>query len=147
MTRMSQAVAALKLRLAEMRAKDDQLKVMIRQFQAQLARIARQTMYGRISLDLALGSMQEIEERLEDTQTKRGHLLSIKDRAEAELEALELVQRIEAARARLAQLRGRLGGGPDKDTQTQITRLEEYIMRYSKQAERNITTGPRSHSP
>ncbi len=142
MTRMSQAVAALKLRLAEMRAKDDQLKVMIRQFQAQLARIARQTMYGRISLDLALGSMQEIEERLEDTQTKRGHLLSIKDRAEA-----ELVQRIEAARARLAQLRGRLGGGPDKDTQTQITRLEEYIMRYSKQAERNITTGPRSHSP
>ena len=142
MTRMSQAVAALKLRLAEMRANDDQLKVMIRQFQAQLARIARQTMYGRISLDLALGSMQEIEERLEDTQTKRGHLLSIKDRAEA-----ELVQRIEAARARLAQLRGRLGGGPDKDTQTQITRLEEYIMRYSKQAERTITTGPRSHSP
>ena len=60
---------------------------------------------------------------------------------------MELVQRIEAARARLAQLRGRPGGGPDKDTQTQITRLEEYIMRYSKQAERTITTGPRSHSP
>ena len=60
MTQMSQAVAALKLRLAEMRAKDDQLKVMIRQFQAQLVRIPRQTMYGRIPLDLALGSMQEI---------------------------------------------------------------------------------------
>ena len=66
--------------------------------------------------------------------------------AEAELEALVLVQRIEAARARLAQLKERLNGRPDKDTQTQIVRLEEYIMQYSKQAERNITTDSRSQS-
>ena len=146
MTQMSQAVAALKLRLAEMTAKDDQLKVMVRQFQAQMIRIPRQTMYGRMPLDVALGSMREIEERLEDALTKRRHLLSIMESAEAELEALVLVHRIEAARARLAQLKGRLNGRPDKDTQTQIMRLEEYIMRYSKQAERNITTDSRSHS-
>lgn len=146
MTQMSQAVAALKLRLAEMRSKDAQLKVMIRQFQGQLTRIPRQTMYGRIPLDLALGSMQEIEERLGDAQTKRRHLVSIMESAEAELEALVLVQRIEAARARLAQLKERLNGRPDKDTQTQIVRLEEYIMQYSKQAERNITTDSRSQS-
>ena len=144
MTQMSQAVAALKLRLAEMRAKDAQLKGLVRQFQAQLTRIPRQTMYGRIPLDLALGSMQEINERLEDTQTRSRHLLSIMERAETELEALVLVQRIEAARARLAQLKGRLNGRPDKDTQTQMVRLEEYIMRYSKRAERNITTDSRS---
>ena len=122
------------------------MKVMIRQFQGQLTRIPRQIMYGRIPLDLALGSMQEIEERLGDAETKRRHLVSIMESAQAELEALVLVQRIEEARARLAQLRGRLNGRPDKDTQTQIVRLEEYIMQYSKQAERNITTDSRSQS-
>ena len=36
MTQMNQAMAALKLSLAEMRARDDRLKAMIRQFETQL---------------------------------------------------------------------------------------------------------------
>ena len=71
MTQMSQAVANLKLNLAETRARDDQLDAMIRQFETQLARIPRQTMYGGTPLDLALSAMEEVEERLLHAQTTR----------------------------------------------------------------------------
>ena len=98
MTQMNQAMAALKLSLAEMRARDDRLKAMIRQFETQLKRIPRQAMYGRAPLNLALGSMAEIEERLRHSQTQRRHLLNIMEQARMELEALVLVQRIESAR-------------------------------------------------
>lgn len=49
MTQMSQAVANLKLNLAETRAREDQLDAMIRQFETQLARIpAKLCMEGRL---------------------------------------------------------------------------------------------------
>ena len=182
MTQMNQAMAALKLSLAEMRARDDRLKAMIRQFETQLKRIPRQAMstspwalwqksrsvfaipklsaatsstswsrhvwnwrpsywYGRAPLNLALGSMAEIEERLRHSQTQRRHLLNIMEQARMELEALVLVQRIESARDKLAQLKKQISGDMDEDTQDQIIRLEGYIAQYSKQAERAITTG------
>ena len=141
MTQMNQAMAALKLSLAEMRARDDRLKAMIRQFETQLKRIPRQAMYGRAPLNLALGSMAEIEERLRHSQTQRRHLLNIMEEARMELEALVLVQRIESAREKLANLKKQISGDMDEDTQAQIIRLEGYIAQYSKQAERAITTG------
>ena len=141
MTQMNRAMAALKLSLAEMRARDDQLKALIRQFQTQLKRIPRQAMYGRAPLNLALGSMAEIEERLLHSQTQRRHLLTIMEQARLELEALVLVQRIESARKQLSQLRRQLSNGTDEDAQTEIIRLETYIAQYSKQAERAITNG------
>ena len=141
MTQMNRAMAALKLSLAEMRARDDQLKAMVRQFETQLKRIPRQAMYGRAPLSLALGSMAEIEERLHHSQTQRRHLLNIMEQARLELQALELVQRIESARKQLAQLRRQLSNGTGDDTQSEILRLETYIAQYSKQAERAITTG------
>ncbi len=141
MTQMNQAMAALKFSLAEMRARDDRLKAMIRQFETQLKRIPRQAMYGRASLNLALGSMAEIEERLRHSQTQRRHLLNIMEQARMELEALVLVQRIESAREKLANLKKQISGDMDEDTQAQIIRLEAYIAQYSKQAERAITTG------
>ena len=141
MTQMNQAMAALKLSLAEMRARDDRLKAMIIQFETQMKRIPRQAMYGRAPLNLALGSMAEIEERLRHSQTQRRHLLNIMEQARMELEALVLVQRIESAREKLAQLKKQMSGDMDEDTQDQIIRLETYIAEYSKQAERAITTG------
>ena len=147
MTQMNQALAALKLSLAEMRARDEQLKAMIRQFQTQMKRIPRQAMYGRAPLNLALGSMSEIEERLQHSETQRRHLLTIMEQARLELEALILVQRIESARNKLVQLKNQLNGDPNETTHTEITRLEAYIAQYSKQAERAITTGLTHHPP
>ena len=147
MTQMNRAMAALKLSLAEMRARDEQLKAMIRQFQTQMKRIPRQAMYGRAPLSLALGSMSEIEERLQHSETQRRHLLTIMEQARLELEALVLVQRIESARKKLVQLKNQLTGDPNETTHTEITRLETYIAQYSKQAERAITTGLTRHPP
>lgn len=141
MTQMNRAMAALKLSLAEMRARDDQLKALIRQFETQLKRIPRQAMYGRAPLNLALGSMAEIEERLLHSRTQRRHLLTIMEQARLELEALVLVQRIESARKQLAQLRRQLVDDANGDAQSEIVRLETYIAQYSKQAERAITNG------
>ncbi len=141
MTQMNQAMAALKLTLAEMRARDNQLKSLIRQFETQLKRIPRQAMYGRAPLNLALGSMAEIEERLDHSRTQRRHLLTIMEQARLELEALVLVKRIESARKQLSRLRNRLVEGADEDAQSEIVRLETYIAQYSKQAERAITNG------
>ena len=141
MTQMNRAMAALKLSLAEMRARDNKLKALIRQFETQLKRIPRQAMYGRASLNLALGSMAEIEERLLHSRTQRRHLLTIMEQARLELEALVLVQRIESARKQLAQLRRQLVDDTNGDAQSEIVRLETYIAQYSKQAERAITNG------
>ena len=138
---MNRAMAALKLSLAEMRARDDQLRALIRQFETQLKRIPRQAMYGRAPLNLALGSMAEIEERLLHSRTQRRHLLTIMEQARLELEALVLVQRIESARKQLAQLRRQLVDDTNGDAQSEIVRLETYIAQYSKQAERAITNG------
>ena len=141
MTQMNRAMAALKLSLAEMRARNDQLKALIRQFETQLKRIPRQAMYGRAPLNLALGSMAEIEERLLHSQTQRRHLLTIMEQARLELEALVLVQRVESAREQLVQLRKQLVDDTNEDAQSEIIRLETYIAQYSKQAERAITNG------
>ena len=141
MTQMNRAMAALKLNLAEMRARDDSLKSLIRQFETQLKRIPRQAMYGRAPLNLALGSMAEIEERLLHSQTQRRHLLTIMEQARLELEALVLVQRVESAREQLVRLRKQLVDDANEDAQSEIIRLETYIAQYSKQAERAITNG------
>lgn len=141
MTQMNRAMAALKLNLAEMRARDESLKALIRQFETQLKRIPRQAMYGRAPLNLALGSMAEIEERLLHSQTQRRHLLTIMEQARLELEALVLVQRVESAREQLVRLRKQLVDDANEDAQSEIIRLETYIAQYSKQAERAITNG------
>ena len=77
--------------MADIQAMEEQLDSMIRQFEGQLARLPRQAMYGRAPLDTALNAMAEIEERLGHAQITRRHLLGIKQRAQDELEALEVV--------------------------------------------------------
>ena len=77
MPQMTQAMAALKLVLAEIRAKEQQLDTQIRQFEGQMTRLSRQTIYGAVSLDLALNAMSEVEERLNHARTMKRHLTSV----------------------------------------------------------------------
>ena len=140
MVQLTQAVAVLKLILAEIRAKEQQLDMQIRQFEGQMARLPRQTTYGGVPLDLGLNAMSEVEERLNHVRTKKRHLVSIKEQAQRELEALEVVQRVEDAKLSIAQLRARINaeGLASQQAWEQIQRLEAYITEYSKQAERSI---------
>ena len=139
-SQLEQAMATLRLGLAEMRAKEDQLDALISQFQTQLRRLPRQVVYGQTSLELSLTAMGEIEERLGDTSANRRRLLAIKDTATQELEALQLLKRVDEARSKLACLKNRKSDSPDGDNvESEVRLLEEFIAANSRQAEQAIT--------
>ena len=133
-------MTALRLRLAEMQNKVGQLDAMIAQFRTQARRLPRQTVYGQVSLDASLAALGEIEERLADAIANRRRLLAIKKTCEEELEALELVKRVDEARRALAGLRKKVRTpGTDDDTAAEMNRLEQFIAEHSKRAEWAIT--------
>ena len=137
-SQLEQAMATLRLGLAEMCNKENQLDAQISQFQTQLRRVPRQVVYGQTSLDSSLAAMGEIEERLEDALANRRRLLEIKKTATQELEALQLLKRVDEARSQLAILK--TNATPDDgDAQLEIRRLEEFIAASSRQAEQAIT--------
>ena len=142
MARMDQATAAMRLILAEIMSREEQLDGVIRQFRAQLARLPRQVIYGGITLDLALSAMAEIQERLNHSQTTMAHLEDIKKRATEELRALELTQQVEEAKVTLRDLNSRAESGQELDEgiQSEVRRLKGFIAEYSRQAERYITS-------
>ena len=139
-SQLEQAMATLRLGVAEMRAKEDQLDALISQFQTQLRRLPRQVVYGQTSLELSLTAMGEIEERLGDTSANRRRLLAIKDTATQELEALQLLKRVDEARSKLAGLKNGKSDSPDGDNvESEVRLLEEFIAANSRQAEQAIT--------
>ena len=139
-SQLQQAMAALRLSLAEIRHKEEQLDATINQFRTQLRRLPRQTIYGRAPLDMALSAMGEIEERLQDAEETRRRLLTVKKAAVDELAALESVQQVDQARKALAQLRQQFGRQPTSpDAAVEIRRLEQFIAQHSRLAEQTIT--------
>lgn len=141
MGQIHQAMARLRLLLAEISGKEEELDATIKQFRAQLTRLPVQTAYGRTSLSGALSAMMEMEERLAHAETMKRHLLAIKERSRQELEALELTLRVEEAKETLAAMYARLreGGERDLEAESNIRRLEEFIAEYSQRAGRTIT--------
>ena len=137
-SQFEQAMATLRLGLAEMRNKEDQLDALVNQFQTQLRRLPRQVVYGQTSLDASLTAMGEIEERLEDAVANRRRLLRIKKTATQELEALQLLKRVDEARSQLADLK-RNQPPAGEDAQSEIRKLEDFIAASSRQAEQAIT--------
>ena len=137
-SQLEQAMATLRLGIAEMRNKEEQLDALVSQFQTQLRRLPRQAVYGRTSLNSSPTAMGEIEERLEDAVANRRRLLEIKKTATQELEALELLKRVDEARSQLADLM-KNGAPAGEDVQSEVRRLEEFIAANSRQAEQAIT--------
>ena len=137
-SQLEQAMATLRLGLAEMRNKENQLDQLVNQFQTQLRRLPRQVVYGQGSLDLSLAAMSEIEERLDDAIANRRRLLAIKDTATQELEALQLLKRVDEARSKLASLK-RSGTSGNDDVSDEVRQLENFIAANSRQAEQAIT--------
>jgi chromosome segregation ATPase len=142
MVQIRQATARLRLLLAEIRGREDQLDNTIRQFRTQLSRLPRQAIYERTSLDMALSAMAEVEERLNHAQVTRQHLLAIKEKASDELSALELTQQVEEAKETLGSLKRRESFAEREDIglSAKIRHLEKFIADHSKKAERAITS-------
>lgn len=141
MSQLQQTMATLRMSLAEIQHKENQLDSLVAQFRTQLRRLPRQVIYGKTSLDMSLAAMGEIEERLADAVATRRRLLAIKKSAMEELETLELLKRVDEARRSLQALKQRIRtSGEDEETLAEVRRLEQFIADYSKRAEWAITT-------
>ncbi len=140
----------LRITLAELQHKERQMDAVVQQFRTQLRRLPRQVIYGKTSLDLSLSAMAEIEERLADAVATRRRLIVIKKAALEELEALQLIKRVDEARGRLEHLRQRFidgeDGAPPAAVLAEIRSLEQFIAENSKRAEWAITTSYQERS-
>ena len=136
---MQKAIAKLRLTLAGIRGKEEELEGLSRQFRRQLERAPSYAVHGGSSLDAALSVMGEIQERLDGVDARRSHLAAIKERALRELQALQLTDRIEHAKAELAALKKRSRtGGPDEEA-GRIGELERFVQEASIRAAESIT--------
>ena len=118
-------------------AKGDLMDVCVNQVQTHGRCLPRQGVYGQTSLESSLTAMGEIEERVGDAVANRRRLLAIKDTATQELEALQLLKRVDEARSKLASLKN--GNSADEEAQAEIRQLEDFIAANSRQAEQAIT--------
>ena len=141
MPEMQKAMARLRLMLASIKGKEDELESLKRQFQRQLDRTSTHAVHGGNSLDATIGIMEEIQERLDNVEMKQGHLASIKKRAEAELGALDLTDKIEKAKAELTSLKERQNSDENVEevAQAEIEHLELFIEEASIRAGEAIT--------
>ena len=141
MPEMQKAMARLRLTLASIKGKEDELASLKRQFQRQLDRTSAHAAHGKNSLDATIGIMEEIQERLDNVEMKQRHLTAIKKRAKDELGALDLTDKIEKAKAELASLKERQGSDENGEEVEpgEIEQLERFIEEASIRAGEAIT--------
>ena len=136
LSQLQQAMANIRIGLAEIQNKEQQLDSMISQFRTQLRRLPRQIIYGTLPLDASISSMGEIEERLMDTISTKERLLKIKKAATDELAALESVKQVDEAKKSLASLKEQYADSDnDAETLSEIHQLQQFIADHSKRAE------------
>ncbi len=138
MPQMQQAISRLRLLLASVRAKEDELDVLVRQFRRQLERAPRYAIHGGNPLEVTLNLMGEIQERLDVVERQREHLAAIRRQAETELEALNITERVSKAKEELSQLRKKRNDGEEVDV-ARIAELERFIEEASIRAGEAIT--------
>jgi len=140
LSQLQQTMATIRLSLAEIRHKEQQLEAMISQFRTQLRRLPRQVVYSNTTLDASISAMGEIEERLNDTLAVQRRLLTIKKSAMDELAALESVKQVDEAKNLLSNLELQItNSGENDNTLAEMRRLEQFIAEHSKRAEVAIT--------
>lgn len=138
MPQMQQVISNLRLLLASVRAKEDELEALARQFRRQLERAPRYAIQAGNPLELTLNLMGEIQERLDSVETQRKHLAAIRRQAEAELEALNITEKIAQAKEELAGLRASRNAGEAVD-EGRIAELQRFIEEASIRAGEAIT--------
>jgi hypothetical protein len=150
-------IAKLRLLLADVMAKEQQLALVRQQFRDQLRKAIDYSIYGDGSLDGTLGLMGEIQQRIAAADSDLRDLGLVRARAERELESLQLTKRIEAAKTELNDLLERqaeLGrdaapsgatptpapqAGPvGRELDQQIQRLRQQINEASEQAAKTL---------
>lgn len=132
MQRLDKRIAILRLRLAEIRAREDQLKSLQRQYEGQIDRIVEFAVQENSDLDAALSMIEEVDARRAQAGRASGQLEVIKARAQEELDALLLTRGIESAKAEIADLEVRR-----RQLDAEISRLRQS----GNDASQQVTTG------
>ena len=135
MPEMQKAISRLRSLLAAITEKEQELESLIRQFRRQLERAPNNAIHGGNPLEVTLGIMGEIRERLDNVEETREHLSAIKMRAQNELQALDQTDKIEQAKTELATLKAQ----PGLVEQEKIEELKRFIQEASIQAGQAIT--------
>src|SRR5438128_39806 len=108
MHKLDFTISRLRLLLADVAGKQEQLQAMRRQFVEQQARIVSFTVHEDGSVDRALSMMLEIDSRLDGVDRSYKHLEAIRHKAQRELDSLLLTKLVEETRAQLTALRAQL---------------------------------------
>ena len=144
MPQMQQAISNLRLLLASVRAKDEELEALARQFRRQLERAPRYAIQGGNPLEATLNLMGEIQERLNSVEEQRKHLSAVRRQVETELVALNITEKIAHAKEELAQLRASQDAGEEVD-EGRIAELRRFIEEASLRAGEAITGNFNAH--
>src|SRR5712691_9631065 len=100
-------IARLRLMLADIAAKENQLEGLRQQYREQHNKVIGYSLYGDSTLESSLNIMADIAERRRGTELSLEHLRLIRAKAETELESLQLTKGVEQAKAELAELQRR----------------------------------------
>ena len=146
MQKIDVTITKLRLLLADILAKEQQLAAMRQQFRDQLRKAVDYSVYGDGSIDGSLGLMSEVQQRLATVEGTLRDLGLVRARAERELESLQLTKRIEAAKTELNDLlaeQARLEEdgaleAAEQELGSQIRRLRQQINEASEQAARTL---------
>ena len=137
-------IARLRLMLADIAAKEDQLEGLRRQYREQRNKVVGYALYSETTLTTSLEMMGDIAERLRQTETTLEHLRLIRRKAETELESLQLTKGVEQAKAELAELQRRMADAEQgalpapPDLNDEIRRLQNLINEASDRAARSL---------
>lgn len=144
MQKLDEMIARMRLLLADVTARENQLHQLIRQYHAQTEKILSFTLYGDSTLDTTLTMLSDVHDRLGQSEGTLGQLQLVRRRLEAELESLQLTKRIELLRSELTALRAEMSeltGDDAAHLEQRIQVLQGEINEASERAARTI--GPR----
>jgi len=144
-------IARLRLLLADVTARGAALQEQRRTCTEQHNKLVTFSLYGDSSLDSVLAMLGDVQERLSHIEATSRALAAIRQRAENELESLQLTKGIEEAKILLNELQLRQAAAMDAtdalspaEIQAEIARLRSLINEASERAARNIERTHRS---
>lgn len=138
-------IARLRLLLADISARESAADAQRRTCLDQRHKLITFGMYGDSSLDSVLAMMADVDERLAHVESSLRSLKAIHQRAESELESLQLTKGVEDAKVLLNELQARQAqpssaAGPltPEQIEAEIARLQSLIHEASERAAKSI---------
>lgn len=127
MQELEKRIGLLRLLLADIQGKQQQLTEVEGQYRAQLSRIVEFVVYREGDVANALSLMSEVQGKLDEVVQTAAHLKMIADKTNSEVDVLALTKRVAEARSQLARLEerqkelsSRLSHLPTKDTAVMV---------------------------